>query len=195
MEVSGVDSISDTRCGSPLKHCIDLCSLLAEKGMEFTISVKIDNSFEFKLKSQNSEAPRVKKRSPSYLRRQERRKFLKKKLVSSPAESMNTREESGANKCSTPEDLSDNYIRDEHGYIIGYLPSEDNSDTNNISLDLSPNLTRHPGCAAVSEGSIESEPDEAGKEPGGEGDGADADGGWMLASPKSHRRIRREKRS
>ena len=124
MEVSGVDSISDTRCGSPLKHCIDLCSLLAEKGMEFTISVKIDNSFEFKLKSQNSEAPRVKKRSPSYLRRQERRKFLKKKLVSSPAESMNTREESGANKCSTSEDLSDDYIRDKDGYIIGYLPAD-----------------------------------------------------------------------
>ena len=101
----------------------------------------------------------------------------------------------GSNKCSTPGDLSDNYIRDEDGSIIGYLPSEEESDTNYISLDLLPHLTRHPGCAAVLEGSIVSDLDETGKEPGEEGDGADADGGWMLASPKSHRWIRREKRS
>ena len=43
--------------------------------------------------------------------------------------------------------------------------------------------------AEVSEGSVESDPDETKMEPGG------ADDLWMLATPKSHRRIRREKRS
>ena len=89
---------------------------------------------------------------------------------------MNTREESG-NKFSTPED---DYIRDKDGYILGYRgfpTSEEGSDTNNISLDLSPHLRRHPGCAGVSEGSIESDLDETGVEPGGTGDGTDADEG------------------
>ena len=190
----GVDSISDKGCGSPLKHCIDLCTLLAGKGMRFTISVKIDNSFAFTLKSENAEAPRAQKRSPSYLRRQERRRLLKKKLVSSPAEPTNTREEDDTLNTREEDDTLEKgkYPRYPDGYYycpIDYSTPEEESDNDKISLDLSPHLTRHPGCAEVSEGSVESDPDETKMEPGG------ADDLWMLATPKSHRKIRREKRS
>ena len=55
------------------------------------------------------------------------------------------------------------------------MRAEEGSDTNNISLDLSPHLRQRPGCAGVWEGSIEF--DETGVEPGGTGDGTDADEG------------------
>ena len=57
------------------------------------------------------------------------------------------------------------------------MRAEEGSDTNNISLDLSPHLRQHPGCAGVWEGSIEFDLDETGVEPGGTGDGTDADEG------------------
>ena len=76
---TGVNSINcDT--GSPLKHCIDLVNKLADKGLRFSISVKIENSFVFQLQSKDAaKAPKANKRSPSYKRRQEKRRLLRKK--------------------------------------------------------------------------------------------------------------------
>ena len=54
------------------------------KGLQFSISVRIKNSFVFSLKSERSEPPQGQRRSPSYARRQERRKLLKKKTDSFP---------------------------------------------------------------------------------------------------------------
>ena len=75
------DSMSDNRCDkdNPLKQVLQLCSTLAGKGCEFSISVRIKDSFAFSLKSGKSETHQGKKRSPSFYRRQERRKLLKKK--------------------------------------------------------------------------------------------------------------------
>ena len=102
---AGVDSISGEGYGTPLKQCMDLVSLLAGKGLKFSISVKIENSFVFQLKSEDAaEAPKVNKRSPSYKRRQERRKLLRKKTDSFPEKPMEPREIN--NDCSL--DLSPN---------------------------------------------------------------------------------------
>ena len=63
--------------GSPLKHCIDLVTMLAGKGLRFSMSAKIENSFVFQLESKDAAtAPKANKRSPSYKRRQEKRKLL-----------------------------------------------------------------------------------------------------------------------
>ena len=43
---------------------------------------------------------------------------------------------------------------------------EEESDNDKISLDLKPHLTGHPGCAEVSEGSVEFDPDETKMEAG-----------------------------
>ena len=78
---NSTDSMSDNRCDkdNPLKQVLQLCSTLAGKGCEFSISVRIKDSFAFSLKSGKSETHQGKKRSPSFYRRQERRKLLKKK--------------------------------------------------------------------------------------------------------------------
>ena len=73
---------------TPLKQVVQLCSKLAEKGLHFSISVRIKNSFEFTLKSESPKPHQGKKRSPSYVHRQERRKLLKKKTESFPEEPM-----------------------------------------------------------------------------------------------------------
>ena len=83
---------------TPLKQVVDLCSLLAGKGLQFSISVRIKNSFVFSLKSEKSGPSQGKRRSPSYGRRQERRKLLRKKTDPSPEEPMETRETN--NDCS-----------------------------------------------------------------------------------------------
>merc|ERR1712012_698720 len=64
---------------NPLKQVLQLCSTLAGKGCEFSISVRIKDSFSFSLKSGKPQDKKGKKRSPSFYRRQERRKLLKKK--------------------------------------------------------------------------------------------------------------------
>ena len=64
---------------NPMKQVLQLCSTLAGKGCEFSISVRIKDSFSFSLKSGKPQDKKGKKRSPSFYRRQERRKLLKKK--------------------------------------------------------------------------------------------------------------------
>ena len=64
---------------NPLKQVLQLCSTLAGKGCDFSISVRIRDCFSFSLKSGKPQPQQAKKRSPSFYRRQERRKLLKKK--------------------------------------------------------------------------------------------------------------------
>ena len=83
-----IDSMSDNGCDNdtPLKQVVELCSLLAGKGLQFSMSVRINNSFVFSLKSEKTGPSQGKRRSPSYARRQERRKLLRKKMDSFPEE-------------------------------------------------------------------------------------------------------------
>ena len=89
-----IDSMSDNGCDNdtPLKQVVELCSLLAGKGLQFSISVRIKNSFVFSLKREKSGPSQGTRRSPSYARRQERRKPLRKKADSFPEEPMEPRE-------------------------------------------------------------------------------------------------------
>ena len=50
------DSMCDNGCDddTPLKQVVQLCSLLAGKGLQFDISVRIKNSVVFSLKSEKS---------------------------------------------------------------------------------------------------------------------------------------------
>ena len=105
---TGVNSINcDT--GSPLKHCIDLVNTLAAKGLSFSISVKIENSFVFQLQSKDAaKAPKANKRSPSYKRRQERRRLLRKKsdtLREKPV-SVNTTDTATSTEEASPEKIA-----------------------------------------------------------------------------------------
>ena len=82
---------------------MDLVSLIAGRGLRFSISVKIENSFVFQLKSEDAaEALKVNKRSPSYKRRQERRKILKKKADTVRKEPANIRDEGTSTKEDVP---------------------------------------------------------------------------------------------
>ena len=64
---------------NPLKQVLQLCSTLAGKGCDFSISVRIKDCFSFSLKSGKPQPQQAKKRSPSFYRRQERRRLLRKK--------------------------------------------------------------------------------------------------------------------
>ena len=66
---------------NPLKQVLQLCSSLAGKGCDFSISVRIGDCFSFSLKSGKPQPHKAKKRSPSFYRRQERRRLLKKKNI------------------------------------------------------------------------------------------------------------------
>ena len=90
---AGVDSINCESYDSPLKQCNDLVSMLAGKGLRFSISVKIENSFVFQLESKDAAtAPKANKRSPSDKRRQEKRKLLRKKSDTFRKKPVNTRD-------------------------------------------------------------------------------------------------------
>jgi len=64
---------------NPVKQVLQLCSTLAGKGCDFSISVRIRDCFSFSLKSGKPQPHKAKKRSPSFYRRQERRRLLRKK--------------------------------------------------------------------------------------------------------------------
>ena len=94
-----IDSIRDNGDDkdTPLKQVVQLCSILAGKGSQFSISVRIKDSFVFSLKSEKPDPSQGKRRSPSYARRQLRRKLLKKKKTDSLPE---VPEEPKTNNCS-----------------------------------------------------------------------------------------------
>ena len=71
---------------SLVKKCFEFCSALTERGCSYSFSLKVGQSFNFTLKSGKGTPPKAKpKRSPSYFRRQLRRRedFLKRRSGSS----------------------------------------------------------------------------------------------------------------
>ena len=71
---------------NPVKQVLQLCSTLAGKGCDFSISVRIRDCFSFSLKSGKPQPQQAKKKSPSFYRRQERRRLLRKKNKDHPLE-------------------------------------------------------------------------------------------------------------
>ena len=78
------DSICDTDYKSLVNQCLEICSALKDKGCKFSLSLRLGSSFNLSLSSEGSspEATKRTRRSPSYLRRQTRRRaaFLERKL-------------------------------------------------------------------------------------------------------------------
>ena len=161
---NSTDSMSDNRCDkdNPLKQVLQLCSTLAGKGCEFSISVRIKDSFAFSLKSGKSETHQGKKRSPSFYRRQERRKLLKKKnadtSLEQPLETMEAKEK---DTCSL--DLNPYPDNDLFGL-------KENSEQESDSYDSGSETGRDASGdqAAVSE----------------EHDGMETDGHWKVVTPR-----------
>ena len=92
------------------ERCSELCSSLTSQGNKFSFSLKLEGSFSFSLQSENAVSPRTKKRrSPSYMRRQQRRKanLLEKRSGSSQAEKAagNQQPEAAAVDTSSPLNL------------------------------------------------------------------------------------------
>ena len=92
------------------ERCSELCSSLTSQGCKFSFSLKLEGSFSFSLQSENVVSPRTKKRrSPSYMRRQQRRKadLLEKRSGSSQAEKAagNQQPEAAAVDTSSPLNL------------------------------------------------------------------------------------------
>ena len=81
---------------NPLKQVLQLCSTLAGKGCDFSISVRIRDCFSFSLKSGKPQPQQAKKRSLSFYRRQERRRLLRKKntdpSLEQPGETLQVKE-------------------------------------------------------------------------------------------------------
>ena len=79
---------------STLELMVDLCSQLADKGLDFEVSLKIKDSFQFSLKSDKKAPGAGGKRGANYRKRQLRRReaFLQKKSGAPPK---NTREGGG----------------------------------------------------------------------------------------------------
>ena len=67
--------ISQDSDQSLVKKCFEFCSALTDKGCKYSFSLKLGQSFNFSLTSEQGAPPKAKsKRSPSYLRRQHRRR-------------------------------------------------------------------------------------------------------------------------
>ena len=121
----------------PLKLIVDLCAQLADMGLEFQISLKIKDSLQFSLKSDNKasgqSAGGKRRRGASYRRRQMRRRaaYLEKKRASP--------EKGGEGVSGLIQDGSDQLDTGEH----------------NISLDLDPTPIHWRGAP---KGSVDEEP-------------------------------------
>ena len=76
--------ICDTDYKSLVNQCFEICSALKDKGCKFSLSLRLGSSFNLSLSSEgpSPEATKRTRRSPSYLRRQTRRRaaFLERKL-------------------------------------------------------------------------------------------------------------------
>ena len=90
-------------------RCSELCSSLTRQGCKYTFSLNLEGSFSFSLSSEKAVLPRTKKRSPSYMRRQLRRKadLLNNRSGLSPAENAtgHLQEEAAAVDISPPLNL------------------------------------------------------------------------------------------
>ena len=112
------------------ERCSELCSSLTSQGNKFSFSLKLEGSFSFSLQSENAVSPRTKKRrSPSYMRRQQRRKanLLEKRSGSSQAEKAagNQQPEAAAVDTSSPLNLCPKPV---YPRILGSVETEDEYD-------------------------------------------------------------------
>ena len=112
------------------ERCSELCSSLTNQGCKFSFSLKLEGSFSFSLQSENAVLPRTKKRfSPSYMRRQQRRRadLLKKRSGLCPAEiaAGNQQEEAAAVDTSAPLNLCPKPV---YPKISGSVETEDDYD-------------------------------------------------------------------
>ena len=153
---TGVNSIKGDNGAAALKHCVDLVNMLAGRGPSFSISVKIENSFVFQLQSGKEAATASKKtkRAPSYKRRQERRKLLKKKLDTIREKSVNTSD----TVSSTEEALPDTVSFTEEAPPDTVSSTEESPPEMSAAASGSPlNLCPKPVYPRTSEGSMDSE--------------------------------------
>ena len=135
------NSISDNGdTKSLINECFAFCSTLTARDCKFSVTLRLGPSFTFSLASEQV-APTAKSRSPSYLRRQQRRRaaFLEKRAQNSP-----DKKTSASKQCSRQKEDNNRQINDDVDI--------------NCPLNLDPNPARHP---RHSEGSVETvDPDE-----------------------------------
>ena len=132
--------ISEDSDQSLVKKCFEFCSALTDKGCKYSFSLKLGQSFNFSLKSEQGAPPKAKtKRSQSYLRRQHRRRedFLRRRSGFSPENVDAAPRQDAAEKAAGQEEAEGEAV-----------------DTN-IPLNLCPKPV-HPRLSA---GSMESEDD------------------------------------
>ena len=74
-------SMSDLDYKSLVNQCLEICSALKDRGCQFSLSLRLGSRLNFSLSSEESNPKATKKRSPSYFRRQIRRRaaFLQRK--------------------------------------------------------------------------------------------------------------------
>ena len=112
--------------------CLNFCSTLRDRGCKYSFSLKLGHGFDFSLASEECPPKQAKKRSPSYRRRQERRRadYLQKQSKSShdkeatasgsPNQDRTTAEAEQLNLCPTPVHTR---------YSIGSMDSEEDDAT------------------------------------------------------------------
>merc|ERR1711872_37109 len=151
---------------NPMKQVLQLCSTLAGKGCEFSISVRIKDSFSFSLKSGKPQDKKGKKRSPSFYRRQERRRLLRKKnkdlSLEEPRETPQAKEED-----------TDSLDLNPHP-DIDMFGLKENSEEESVSSDSGSETSRD-----ASRGDQEA----ASEDP----DDMNTDGDWKVVTPRGRR--------
>lgn len=112
--------------------CLNFCSTLRDRGCKYSFSLKLGHGFDFSLASEECPPKQAKKRSPSYRRRQERRRadYLQKQSKSShdkeatasgsSNQDRTTAEAEELNLCPTPIHTT---------YSIGSMDSEEDDAT------------------------------------------------------------------
>ena len=132
---------------SLVKKCFEFCSALTDKGCKYSFSLKLGQSFNFSLKSEQGAPPKAKtKRSQSYLRRQHRRRedFLRRRSGFSPENVDAAPRQDAAEKAAA-----------------GHHQEEEAAVDTNTPLNLCPKPV-HP---RISTGSLET--DDSGQQTGG----------------------------
>lgn len=136
--INSISDKGDTK--SLINECFAFCSALTGRDCKFSFTLRLGSSFTFSLASEQV-APTAKSRSPSYLRRQQRRRaaLLEKRAQISP-----DKKASASKQCSRQKEDNNKQINDEVDI--------------NCPLNLDPNPARYP---RHSEGSVETgDPDE-----------------------------------
>ena len=147
--------ICDTDYKSLVNQCFEICSALKDKGCKFSLSLRLGSSFNLSLSSEgpSPEATKKTRRSPSYLRRQTRRRaaFLARKEKHPLAEVVTPNNQAcrqgGATLLDKKTASSWQTATSEGETVVD----------NNCSLDLNPNptLPRGPDESMESHDSIE----------------------------------------